>query len=56
MCEQRGVADVDLVDLFTLAVPTSAPLKASVLATLLSFSALRDITSVGTSSRWRIVR
>ena len=55
MCEQRGVADVDWEDLFfTLAVPTSAPLKASVLATLRSCSALRDITSVGVSSGWRI--
>ena len=56
MYEQRGVADVDLEDLFTLAVPTIAPLKTSVLATLRSFSALRDITSVGASSCWRIVR
>lgn len=49
MCEQRGVADVDLEDHFTLAVPTSAPLRASVPAALLSDSALRDITSVGAS-------
>ena len=56
MCEQREVADVDLEDLFTLAVPTTAPLKASVPARLLSFSALRDITSIDASSRWRMVR
>ena len=56
MYEQRGVADVEVEGTFTLAVPTSAPLKASVPARLLSFSTLRDIANVGVSSWWRIVR
>lgn len=53
MDEEWEFAVADLNGLSTLAAPTSAPLKASAPATLVSSSVLRGIVKVKASSWWR---